>query len=333
MTEPAEAAQTPLSGDDKALLRRCFNVKRITDDEIVFPITAPSIAKATWFTMLWLLMAMLPVIIHWCDAKTGAPISWLLLGAFPTFFLIWLADYRSRFVVIKRGARSMVVDLGDSQWTIKLPHGCSPADWGFATASVPVRIGSDEVERVDAWEILERFSGSSLGEKSGKSFLPLLDDAGADVVGYDEDSVSIANFGSARHWVVLIGILMLGTPPFLLTYFFVFGGSNHVSVMAIVSGLLSTLGPCLIVYDGRATSVATFLRGKRKVVRHHRGTVRTCDVHESTVRIVSDGDASELVMVSDVFSCAPAGGSANLLAGFLRKYLAEARRGEPTLDN
>ena len=85
--------------------------------------------------------------------------------------------------------------------------------------------------------------------------------------------------------------------------------------------------------NGRATNVATFLRGKRKVVHHCRGVVRTCDVHESTVRVVGDGDAGEMVMMSDVFSCAPICGTGNLLAGFLRKYLAEARRDAPTLDN
>lgn len=33
MIEPAEAAQTPLCSDDKALFCRCFSVKRITNDE------------------------------------------------------------------------------------------------------------------------------------------------------------------------------------------------------------------------------------------------------------------------------------------------------------
>lgn len=320
----SDEAQTPavhLTEDEKAVLRRCYRIKKISDDEIVFPLTAPAIAKAAWFTMFWFLLACSPVIIRWEETTPGPSISWTLLGVFPTFFLIWLADRGRRFLVLKRGTRSMVIDLGDGQWTIELPHGCSPADWDFPTASVPARVTSDEVERVEAWAILERFSGSSLGEDSEKSFLPLLAESGADVVGYDENSVSIANFGSARQWVVGVGVAMLGTPPVVASFLLIFF-PIHATLMAVVSGILSALGPCWLVYDGRRASVATFLKGRREVFLRHRGTVRTYDIHEGAVRVVGDGDAGELVMVHGVFSCSPICGSANQLAGFLRKYLA-----------
>ncbi len=319
----SDGAQTPaahLTEDEKALLRRCYRIKKISDDEIVFPLTAPAIAKAAWFTMFWFLLALFLVIARWVDSKLGPSIPWLLLGAFPTFFLIWLADRGRRFLVLKRGTRSMFIDLGDGQWTIELPHGCSPADWDFPTASVPARVTSDEVERVEASAILERFLGASLGEDSERSFLPLLAESGADVVGYDENSVSIANFGSARQWVVGVGVAML-TAPGIAFFPFVFL-PTYATVIAVAAAILSTLGPCWIVYDGRRASVATFRKGKREVFLRHRGTVRTFDAHEGAVRVVGDGDAGELVIVQGVFSCSPICGTANLLAGFLRKYLA-----------
>ena len=329
MSDTSQSASPPLlTENEKALLRRCYHIKKITDDEIVFPLTAPSIAKAAWFTMFWFLLALMPVSVRWVDHKLGPSISWLLLGVFPTFFLIWLADQGRRFLVLKRATRTMLIDLGDGRWTIDLPHGCSPADWDFPTASVPVRMTSDEVERVEAWAILQRFSGSSLSEKGESSYLPILEKCGADLVGYDEESISIANFGSARQWVACAGAAMLAAPTIAMCCYLLL--PTNTPAIAVVTGILSTLGPCWIVYDGRRASVATFLKGKREVFFRHRGTVRTYDVHEGAVRVVGDGDAGELVVVPGVFSSSPPCGTANLLAGFLRKYLAPPKGKDPT---
>jgi hypothetical protein len=334
MSDTSQAPSPPLlTENEKALLRRCYHIKKITDDEIMFPLTAPSIAKAAWFTMFWFLLAFGVVIFRWIDTRPGPSITWTLLGVFPTFFFIWLSDRRASVLVLRRGDRSMTIDLGDGRWAIDLPHGCSPVDWDFPTASVPVRLTSDEVERVDASDLLERFSGSSLGEGAEKTFLPLLGECGADVVGYDQNSVSIANFGSARQWVVGIGVgALLGAPAIALFSFVFDAPSAYAPGIATASGILSMLGPCWLVYDGRRASVATFQRGKRKVFMRHRGATRTYDVHEGAVRVVGDGDAGEFVVVPPVFSCSPICGTANLLAGFLRKYLAPQKEASPTTE-
>lgn len=340
MTDDIQApVLPPLTEDEKALLRRCYRIKKITDHEIVFPLTAPAIAKAAWLTMFWFLGLGALVFLLWMGRTVGGQrpsLAWVLIGIVPAFLCIWLAVRKRSRLVLQRGGRNIIVYLGDGSWTIHLPQGVSPADWDFPTASVPVRGRSDKVEQVQASEILGRFSGFSLSETSENSFLPLLENCGADVVGYDENSVSLANFGSLRSWVFLVGVLLYGSPllvamaiPFIL---------DRLQMMAVVfgtvgSGIVGIFGGCLLGWDSRPASVATFRKGKRQVLFRHRGTVSIHDVHEGAVRVVGDGDAGEFVVVHGVFSCSPICGTANLLAGFLRKYLAPPRDKAPTPDS
>ena len=329
MSDEGSSSSPPLTEDEKALLRRCYRIRRITDDEIVFRIE-PASDKAAWLTMLWFVLMGVVIVCRWAGVPTDAPsAAWTLLGVVPTFLIMWLAGRRSCSLVVKRGARSMDVVPHDGRWNIQLPRGSSPAEWGFPTATVPIRWKSDEVERVTASEALERFSGSSLSEPCEESFLPLLDQCNADVVGYDDQSVSIANFGSARQWVVAIGLAFFAS-PILATFWMVFVSTEPSAIL--LSGLLSTLGGAWIMYDGRASSVATFLKGERKVVLHRRGIEQTLDIHEDTVRTV--GEHGEYVGVGQVFSCSPAYGTAETLAAFLRRYLAPAKtpKAKPMTD-
>jgi hypothetical protein len=327
--QPQASSPPPLSEEEKARLRRCYRIRRITDDEIAFRIE-PASGKAAWFTMLWFVMMGGVIVGRWAGVPSDAPsAAWMLLGVAPTFLIMWLAGRRSSSLVVGRGARSMDVVFHDGRWTIKLPRGSSPAEWGGSTATVPIRWKSDEVERVAASEVLERFSGSSLSEPREDTFLPLLNQCNADVVGYNDQSVSIANFSSARQWVVAAGVALFIAPTMVIFWMvFVSTGSSSI----LVSGLLSALGGSWILYDGRASSVATFLKGKRKVVLHRRGIEHTHDVSEDAVRTV--GEHGEFVGVGQVFSCSPAYGTAELLAGFLRKYLspAKATKAKPTMD-
>jgi len=321
MTDQLQASSPPtLAEEEKALLRRCYRIRRITDDEIVFPIEAANMGRAGWLTMLWFLLMGCAVVLRWTEVPRDAPsAAWMLLGAFPTFLLMWLAGRRPTSLIVKRGGRSMEVVLHDGRWAIQLPHGTSPTEWDFPTAKIPVRWKSDEVERVSASEILEHFSGSSPSEPCGGGFLPLLEQCNADVVGYDEGSVSIANFGSARQWVVAIGLGLLMASPVVGMFWRAFGSDEPKALL--ICAVLSAFGGAWVMYDGRASSVATLLKGKRQVRLLRRGVERTLHVHEDAVRVVTDGDAGELVIVEGALSFSPICGTANLLAGFLRKYV------------
>jgi hypothetical protein len=337
--EPQVAPTHPLTDEEKALLRRCYRISKMTDDEIVFPVSAVASGKAAWLTMLWFVCMGAFLICRWAYVSTGAPtLVWLLLGVFPTYGLIWLAAHRRSRLVLGRGTRTMIVDLGDGTWTIQLPQGVSPANWDFPTASIPGRMGTDEVERVNASEVIERYAGLSLDEPiDTTSALGLLQKCGADVVGYDADNVSIANFGSGRSGVVFIGLLALCGPLFFpIGVFVVALASGQLREPPLVFSMLvapiSMLGGLLMAWDSRASSVATFQRGERQVHLRRRGVSRLYDVHESAVSVISDGDVGELVIVPQVFSCSPTSGTANLLAGFLRRHLAPLKRRPPTTD-
>jgi hypothetical protein len=323
MTDEIQAPLLPsLTEEDEALLRRCYRIRRITSDEIVFSIEAASMGKAGWFTMMWFIEMSGIIVSRWMDVPRAAPsAAWILLGVLPVFWLIWLAGRMPCSLIVKRGARSMDVVLHEDRWTIHLPHGSSPAEWGFSTATVPVRSKSDEVERVKASEILERFSGSSLSEFREDSFLAFLDRCNLDVVGYDEESLSIANFGSARQWVVGVGIGLLFCCPFAGFVWMDFVADDPKALL--LGGLLSALGSAWIMYDGRAPSVATFVKGKRRVCLQRRGNKRTFDVHEDAVRVGGENNCD--VIVGQAFSCSPSYGTHQLLAGFFRKYLSPLR--------
>jgi hypothetical protein len=317
-----------LTADEKSLIHRCCPVRRITDDEIVFQIQNLGIGKAAWLTFVWALCQMPPVTFGWVVAD--APwVTWVYLGLLPTFLLTWLAAWAPAQLVLARGARAMTTVLRDGRWTIHLPRGTSPTDWGFPTASVPFRPQSDEVERVEAWAILQRFSGSDLSEKREASSLAGLLACGVDALGYDEISVSLANFGSARSWVIGIGATMIFLPTLVI---FVYMFSSVLGGPAtLLSGLISLLGALMIARDGRAASVATFIKGKREVLLFRRGLRRTFDIDEKQIRVVGDGDGGEFVSVSEVYSCAPYAGTANDLVAYLRSYLAPEKKRRPAI--
>jgi hypothetical protein len=52
--EPRPSMPPPLTEDEKALLRRCYRVRSISDHAIVFPL-APAKDKAAFMTFAWLL--------------------------------------------------------------------------------------------------------------------------------------------------------------------------------------------------------------------------------------------------------------------------------------
>ena len=316
----------PLTEEQEALLRRCCPVRKISDDEIVFQIQNIGLGKAAWLTFVWALWLLAPVSCGWVADTPW--VTWVYLGIVPTFLLTWLVAWAPAWLVLARGYRSMTTVLRDGRWTIQLPPGSSPTDWGFPTASVPFRPQSDEVERVEAWEILQRFTGSDLSKKTEDSPLAGLLACGADVLGYDETSISLANFTSARSWVIGIGATMIVGLPWLACFVFMFspflGGPA-----TLLAGTLGLLGALLIARDGRESSVATFMKGKREVLLFRRGLRSTFDINEKLIRVVGDGDGGEFVVVPDVYSCAPYAGTANDLVTYLQTYLAPEKKRPP----
>jgi len=251
-------------------------------------------------------------------------VAWVYLGILPTFLLTWLAAWAPASLVLARGVRSITTVLRDGRWTIQLPRGTSPTDWGFPTASVPFRSQSDEVERVEAWEILQRFTGSDLSEKTEDSPLAGLLACGADVLGYDEASLSLANFTSARSWVIWMGVTMICLPTlvaFVYMFSLVLGGPA-----TLLAGLFGLLGALLMARDGRESSVATFMKGKREVQLFRRGLRRSFDIDEKQIRVMSDGDGGEFVSVPNVYSCTPYAGTASDFVTYLQAYLAPEKK-------
>ena len=329
---PEPSLPPPLTEEEKALLRRCYRIKRMTDDEIVFPVTANATWLAVLFSLFWFIFVGGFLVGRWQFlTRYSRSFAWIILVVVPTYGLIWLAGWRRVLLTLARGARTMVVDLGDGKWTIQLPQGRSPAGWDFPTASIPVRPRVDPVELVRGAEVLERFSGLSLGAPVEVTGLGLLQQCGADVVGYDSEEVSLANLTSVRAPVFLFGFVLLFAPlcaPFTASMIS-WGKIDPFDVpleAAMLFAFAAALGPTLIVWDGRPSSVATFRRGKREVVMFHRGATRVHDVHENAVGTVGGGDASETVIVPPVFSFAPLGDTAPLLAGFLRRHLAPLKK-------
>lgn len=338
--EPQVTPMPPLTDEEKALLRRCYRISKITDDEIVFPVSAVASGKAAWLTMLWFVLMGAYLVMRWCYVPKAAPsLAWLLMGVFPTYGLIWLAAHRPCRLTLKRGDKAMIVDRGDGTWTIHLPQGVSPANWDFPTAAIPVRVGVDEIELVNAAEVVEIFAGLSPSEPiDTTSALGLLEKCGVDVVGYDVDEVSIANFGSGRSIAILIGLILLFAPaafPLVVGSIALWSHSELRDSSLVVSmslTLASVLGGVFLAWDGRLSNVATFRRGKRQVRLQRRGTDHVYDIHEDSVSVIRDGDVGELVMVPKVFSCSPINGTANLLAGFLRRHLAPLKKMPSTTD-
>lgn len=317
----------PLTEDEKALIRRCCPVRSITDDEIVFRLENPALGKALWFMFVWALWMFCPVGASWLG--DGPAVTWVYLGIFPTFLLTWLAAWGRARLILARGKRSMTTVLRDGRWTIQLPPGSSPADWGFPTAAVPFRVQADEMDRVEIWEILQRFSGSDLSEKVKGSPLEGLLACGADVLGYDDSSISIASFSSARSWVVAMGLVLLIAVPAMTFFVFPFA-PQYGSLASLMAGVLATVGAVWMAYDGRASNVATFLKGKRQAFLFRRGIGRTINLKEGLIRVISDSDGGEFVGVPNVFSCAPTPGTATAMARFLQNYLVPEER-EPAI--
>jgi hypothetical protein len=255
-------------------------------------------------------------------------VTWVYLGILPTFLLTWLAAWAPALLVLARGARSMTTVLRDGRWTIQLPRGTSPTDWGFPTASVPFRPQSDEVERVEAWEILQRFTGSDLSEKTEDSPLAGLLACGVDVLGYDETSVSLANFSSARVWVALVGVSIIIGLPWITCFVFMFAPS-HAGLATLLAGTLGMLGAVWMARDGRASNVATFSKGKREALLWRRGLRKTFDINVKLIRVIGDGDGGETVSVPGVYACAPYAGTANALVAFLHTYLVPEKKQRP----
>jgi hypothetical protein len=320
----------PLTEDEQALIRRCCPVRSITDDEVVFRIDGPALGRAAWFAFMWGLFAMfypLAALGHE-DGLEMPSLVWAFLGIIPTFFLSWLVARRPASLIIARGARTMTTLLHDGRWTIHLPRGSSPMGWSFPTAAVPTRVRADDVEGVEAWEIIGRFSGSDLSEKSENSPLAGLRACGADVLGYDKNSLTIANSGSARLWVAVLGLGAVGFLPLIAAFVIAFA-PVYAQAATVVGVALSILGAVWVAYDSRSSNVATFIKGKGRAIHYRRGRRRTVRVNGLLVRITSDGDSGEFVSVLDVFSFAPYAGTATALASFLQRYI-DQQEPDPT---
>jgi hypothetical protein len=329
VADEQETTAPPLTDDEKVLLRRCFRIRTLTDDEIVFPIMNPAASKVAWLTFMSFCVVCTMLTCRWVYVPSEAPsLLWLLLSVFPMYGLLWLAAWKRSFLVLKRGLRTMLVDLGDGVWSIRLPQGVAPSTWDFPTASIPFRIGSDEVERVEAAAVIERYAGLSLSAPIEVTPLGLLQKCGVDLVGYDEESVSLANFGAIGSGVLAFALFLYSSAlvyplvAMCIGFCSTAGPRDSPVWVWVFVTMLTTLGAMLLLSAGRESSVATFRMGRREVLLYRGGTETVHRVHENAVAVTSDGDAGQFVVVQKVFSASPICGTANLLAGFLRKYLA-----------
>jgi hypothetical protein len=276
------------------------------------------LGKALWFTFFWTLSVGLMLIGRW--VAPGSSVSWVLLGAIPTFLFAWLFSHTRTSLVLRRGARTMTTVTLNGAWTIHLPRGTSPVDWRFPTSCVPFQRNADEVERVEAWDVLQRYCGASLSETTEKSDLTLLLACGVDVRGYDEKSMSLANFSSNRMWLAVVGAFSLIAPtavrlPCIALI------PEHGRLIAVVGASLAAFAVGILVVDGRGSNVATLWKGSSEAEWRNRGVRRFVQISEQSIRVVSDTDGGEFVTVHPVFSCAPDAGTARLLADFLKGYL------------
>jgi hypothetical protein len=103
----------PLTEDEKALLRRCCRVRKISDDEIVFQAENQGLGKALWLTFVWALWLIAPVSAGWVGDVPG--VTWTYLEIFPVFLLSLLAPWAPASLVLTRGGRTITSVLRDGR--------------------------------------------------------------------------------------------------------------------------------------------------------------------------------------------------------------------------
>ena len=207
----------PLTDEEKRLLERMFHVQRITDDEIVLANKKTPWMSTAYLGLIWLLGNGLAL---GCFLGTESCPSlacrwyWYLLMILVGLPIVVLGSARMdkarRAVVLVRGVAGVTVRLGDRAWRILLPGGHVPTDLQSNSASIPwryLRLQSAK-DQQEAATILARFTACGENQRPSESWLFNIIDTGADVVGFDEESISIAGAGNSRILRLAVGVMM-----------------------------------------------------------------------------------------------------------------------------
>ncbi len=328
-----------------------FHVQKLTDDEIVFKNKATGWQTAIWIGALWLLGQGLMFgcwlgrwILNPPPTEPWYLYMILILVGLPIVAItVRRADCAQRWVVLRRGETGVTVRLGDREWKVLLPAGVAPTEAGFASTTIPWRkMGlHDSADQQAASEILARFTNASENRRPSEECLWRLQAAGVEVVGYDDEGVSIAGAGNVRVKRVAFAVLatmgtvlvpmtamMLGLVGALVFprgfILFEIVPSSFISWTCFWS--LSLPGPFILVREMSPYNVMTFWRGKGWITLYSegRGAPRNCRVSPEMIHQESiGGDPGGNVKVGGLaWGCMPQYGHGESLVECLRELVA-----------
>jgi len=358
-TAGVSATDVPvLTDEEKRLLVRMFHVQKITDDEIVFVNKAKKWQNAVWIGALWLLgqgATLAYWLIRW-DHKPPPTEPWYL---YPILVMLGLpiialtvrrADQAKRTVILRRGKPAVTVRLGDREWTILLPRGVAPTEVWFSSATIPWRrvASGPEAEKQAAAETLVRFTAARENRQPGDARLFDLQETGVDVVGLDDESVSIAGGGNVRVRQVVWGAFAIfgnallpvtASMVALLGALIVPHGFELFETVpsSFVSWtffwLLSLPGPFILVREMSHYNVMTFWRGKSSITLYTEGKIAPWNsgIRPTMIRLESlGGDPGGNVAVAGfVWGCTPQYGHEDFLVEYLREIVKPAGQRKP----
>ena len=348
--------------EERKLLRRMFHIERITDDEIVFINKARWWMNAVWTGALWLVCQGLTLILTFgmmsrqsCHSILCSPYVYVALVIAGLPIVAWAvrrADQARRSVVLIRGDAALTVRLGDREWRILLPGGHVPTEVCFSSANIPWRYLSKQTvkEQQTAATILARFTAAAENKRPEESWLFDLQAAGADVVGFDDESVSISGAGNVRSKYIGLGLASLGG-SFLsagIVGFFAVMADSISSLIGwgdIYTPLLSSMipwfffwllslpGPYILVREMTPFNVMTFWKGKNMVTLAAEGRGAPKTVHVLTEMIHQESLGAEpggnVRVKGCAWGCMPEYGHGDTLVEYLREILKPERLRKP----
>jgi hypothetical protein len=357
-----ETAQVPpLTGEEKRLLERMFHVQRISDDEIVFANKTTPWMSTVYLGLIWLVGNGIALAgFLGADGCPSLACRWywyplLIAIGFP--IVVWGSarmDKSRRAVVLVRGVAGVTVRLGDREWRILLPGGRVPTDLHSSSSSIPwryLRLQSPKDQQAAA-TILARFTACGENQRPSESWLFDIIETGVDVVGFDDESISISGAGNSRTLRVGLGVGMtMGAVfPFLL-FGFLFAATGVVldllekdtsrlmspfePVYAWIPGwLMSMVGPFILARELSPYNVMTFWKGRGKVTltAEGRGEPWTLRVPSSEIRQESlEAGPGNVNVGGAPWGCMPEYGRGALLVEYLQEILKPEQQRKPEL--
>lgn len=340
---------------------RMFHVQKITGHEIVFVNKATGWQNAVWTGAIWLLGQAVMVagwLLRW-DLRPPPTDPWYL---YPVLVLLGLpiiavtvrrADRAQRSVILRRGEAAVTVRLGDREWRILLPGGLAPTQIGFSSATIPwqhLELQTEEDQQAAA-EILVRFTAARENQRASENWLRGLEEAGVDVVGFDDESVSISGAGNVRVKQVMWGVFGTWGSIFALLATFLLGlvGVSVCDLAGVKFGFFESLpfspiswvffwlvslpGPFIMVREMSPYNVMTFWQGKNAVTLYAEGknVPWNCGVRPQMIRQESlGGDPGGNVTVAGLtWGCSPQLGHGEFLVDYLREIVKPEKLRKP----